>query len=156
MELRRKICTANDEKFRLKKEKIDSLLSNYDKQFNKKLHEFKMFASKQYAHDISAGGARLAQVVVNLLQALGFPLTTATLDNQAELGRILEDAINTVQDISSNRVGRDRCHGLAAARKHRQDGKGGRGRHRSPRSRRDGEHHRLQVQKEIGSDTGIH
>ena len=96
MEERRKICTSNDNKFRLKKESIDTILGMYDKEFNSKLNEFKMIPSKNYQEETNIFPPGLSDLVVDLLKALGYNITKAIIKKQVELVRVLEDSISSV------------------------------------------------------------
>ena len=96
MEERRKICTTNDEKFRLKKEEIDSILGMFDKEFNNRLNEFKLIPSKKYQEEVEKFPPGLCDFLLDLLRDLGFNISKSLIKKQIELIRVLEDSISSV------------------------------------------------------------
>ena len=99
MEERRRVCTENDDKFRLKKENIDSLLEKYDKEFNKKLNEFRLVSSKQYTASLDSLPSGLAEMLIELIRSYGFKVSKHVIASQIELVRVLEDCISTVLSV---------------------------------------------------------
>ncbi len=102
---RRRVCTENDDRFRVKKEGIDSLLEKYDKEFNKKLNDFKLVSSKQYSLSLDTLPAGLSEILTEFVHSFGFKASKHLIASQIELARVLEDCISTVGDVGRDWVG---------------------------------------------------